>query len=347
MTFSLIAFTECGSHTMGQIADFLCNQGHCILETCCLHGSLKQGISLNDWTKNAFQRSNAIVFIGACGIAIRAIAPFLRDKLSDPAVLSIDDQGKFVIPLVSGHVGGANELAKVIAKATDGTPVISTATDIHNKFAVDVWAKNHGIRLCERQIAKEISSALLDNKTVGLQSDFTIDSDLPNGLVPCNSGHLGISITLDSTNQPFEHTLHAVPQIVTIGVGCRKHVASETFEQAILNTLKQNRVAIESVACLASIDLKAGEPCIHSFCNAFHLPFVTASAETLSTVDGTFTSSEFVERITGVDNVCERAAVLVGGGALLFRKQCKNGVTIAASVPEWCVKFKNPTNLRG
>lgn len=339
MTFSLIAFTECGKHTMNQIADYLCNQGHCIFETCDMHGSSNQGISLHDWTKRAFQHGNAIIFIGACGIAVRAIAPFLRDKLSDPAVVSMDDQGKFAIPLVSGHVGGANQIAKLIAKAANGTPVISTATDIHNKFAVDIWAKNQGIRLCEREIAKEISSALLDNKTVGLHSDFAIDGDLPDGLVPANNGQVGISITLDSSIEPFEHTLHAVPQIVTIGVGCRKHVASETFHRVILDTLKQNHVAIESVACLASIDLKADEPCIHSFCNAYHVPFVTASAEVLSTVEGTFTSSEFVGRITGVDNVCERAAVLVGGGALLFRKQCQDGVTIAASVPEWCVKF--------
>ena len=343
MIISLVAFTSSGKATMHQIANFLYRQGNPILDACFLPHS---DFSLHEWTAKAFQ-SDAIVFVGACGIAVRAIAPFVKDKYSDPAVVSIDDLGKFAVPLLSGHVGGANELAVMIANATDGIPVISTATDLHDKFAVDVWAKTHGIRLCERQYAKEVSAALLDNKPVEIISDYMIDDDLPNGLVFADSGELGICISCDTQIRPFKHTLHAVPQIVTIGVGCRKNVTFETFERVVLDTLKRNNLSIESVACLATIDRKAEEPCIHAFCNTYQLPFVTASAEVLASVQGDFTASEFVGRVTGVDNVCERAAVLAGGGTLLLCKQCQEGVTVAASAPDWRVCFKRSSNKHG
>lgn len=342
MKISLIAFTASGEATMHQIAGYLSDRGAVILDTYLLHAGIsKAGLSLQEWTQKAFL-GDAVVFVGACGIAVRAIVPFIKDKLTDPAVVSIDDRGQFAVPLLSGHVGGANELAAAVARASGGIPVISTATDIHQKFAVDLWAKEYGIRLCERQYAKEVSAALLDGRTIGITSDFFMDEDLPDGLVHADSGELGICISWDTQTQPFRHTLHAVPQIVTVGVGCRKNVAPETFERAVQDSLKRHNLSIESVASLATIDLKSEEPCIHAFCNAYRLPLVTASAEMLASVEGKFTASEFVGRITGVENVCERAAVLAGGGALIFRKQCQDGVTAAASAPDWRVHFKMP-----
>lgn len=338
MTVSLIAFSQNGANVMDAIARCLSERGETVLDTYLLHEKSSAQPSLQEWTKHAFC-GDAVVFVGACGIAVRSIAPLIRDKLEDPAVICVDERGQFVIPLLSGHVGGANALAATIAKAIGGIPVITTATDVQNKFAVDTWAKDYGLHLCERQYAKELSAALLDNRTVGVFSDFLIDGSLPDGMAAADSGDLGLCVSWDTQVQPFLHTLHAVPQTVTVGVGCRRNVSVEAFERTVLECLRQNHIAIEAVASLATIDLKSEEPCIRAFCEKYRLPLVTASAQTLAAVEGEFTASAFVGQVTGVDNVCERAAVLAGGGALIFRKQSRDAVTVAASSPDCRVCF--------
>ncbi|MEM1483771.1 cobalamin biosynthesis protein [Oscillospiraceae bacterium PP1C4] len=339
MRLSIVSFTKAGAKLAEQLHERLLEDGYAVLNVCEMRKDAgADQISLSQWTKKAFE-GDGIIFVGASGIAVRAIAPFVKDKLTDPAVVSIDEMGKYAVPLLSGHVGGANALAIKIAKVIGATPVISTATDLNQKFAVDVWAVEHSLCLCERGLAKQVSAALLDGKAVGLYSDFAVDGVLPDGLVAAKSGELGICVSLDPSKQPFEHTLHAVAQIVTIGIGCRRGVADDVFERAVLDTIEEHHISIKSVKQLATIDIKQNEPCICAFCEKYRLTMKVASAQMLSKVEGEFTASEFVNKITGVDNVCERAAVLAGKGRLLFKKQSKNGVTIAAATTNWRVSF--------
>ena len=135
--------------------------------------------SLRDWTGRRFAQSDAIIFIGACGIAVRSIAPFVSSKKTDPAVVVIDEQGKFAISLLSGHIGGANELTEEISNLLHATPVITTATDINNKFAVDVFAKTNGCYISDMTMAKEISAALVNGNSVGFASDFPWVGEIP------------------------------------------------------------------------------------------------------------------------------------------------------------------------
>lgn len=138
--------------------------------------------SLRDWTGRRFAESDAIIFIGACGIAVRSIAPFVSSKKTDPAVVVIDEQGKFAISLLSGHIGGANELTEEISNLLHATPVITTATDINNKFAVDVFAKTNGCYISDMTMAKEISAALVNGNSVGFASDFPWVGEIPKEL---------------------------------------------------------------------------------------------------------------------------------------------------------------------
>ena len=124
--------------------------------------------SLREWTENSFEECDALIYIGACGIAVRAIAPFVKDKFTDPAVISMDELGGYIIPLLSGHVGGANELAMEIANITGGVAVISTATDVNGAFAVDVFAKKNDLKLANKELAKLISADILDGKHLKL-----------------------------------------------------------------------------------------------------------------------------------------------------------------------------------
>ena len=135
--------------------------------------------SIKEWTKARFADCDAIIFIGACGIAVRSIAPFVKSKKVDPAVVVVDEQGKFAISLLSGHIGGANELAQEVAEIVHGQPVVTTATDLNNKFAVDVFAKKNGCFISDMNLAKEVSAALLAGKEVGFASDFPWLGEIP------------------------------------------------------------------------------------------------------------------------------------------------------------------------
>ena len=127
---------------------------------------------LKNGQEEDFEDCDAIVFIGACGIAVRSIAPFVKSKKIDPAVVVVDEQGQFAISLLSGHIGGANELTEEIAEILRAQSVITTATDLNDKFAVDVFAKKNGCFISDMELAKEISAALLAGKEVGFASDF-------------------------------------------------------------------------------------------------------------------------------------------------------------------------------
>lgn len=298
------------------------------------------GTRLSRFAQQAMVDCDLIVFIGAAGIAVRAIAPYLAGKAFDPAVLVLDENGKFVISLISGHLGGANALAERLAGALGAQPVITTATDGRGVFAVDTWAKAQGCVVYDTPGIKFVSGALLRNDPVGLASDFPVDGILP-ALVRLNGAcEAGFTVGFDVTAQPFPHTLHLVPRIVSLGLGCRRGTTRETIERVVFETLRAAGVPMEGVRVAASIDRKADEAGLLAFCAAHGLEFVTYPAQTLEAAAGDFTPSAFVQKTVGVDNVCERAAVCAAdGGRLICRKTARDGVTVALAIPDWRVRF--------
>lgn len=122
--------------------------------------------SLTEWTGEEMKKRRSLLFIGACGIAVRAIAPFLTDKLNDMPVLEMDEQGRFVIPILAGHVGGANELALSLAERMGSTPVITTATDLNHCFAVDLFAKRNALHIVNKDGIAKVSSRILAGEEV-------------------------------------------------------------------------------------------------------------------------------------------------------------------------------------
>lgn len=342
MKLSFIAFTLNGGRLAIKLAKVLeCQGDSCtvslppkdaeMLQTDAYH-------SLAQWTEKYFSTADGLVFIGACAIAVRAIAPHIRDKFSDPAVISIDEKGNFVIPLLSGHVGGANALARRLAAKTAGVPVISTGTDVQGLFAVDEWAARLGLVIDGRQAAKKISSALLKGETVSVQSDFPITGPLPEGVVR-DAGPLGFCVTVSANKQPFQTTLRLLPKILILGIGCRRGTREEDIFEVVSDVLAGENLSLQAIAEAGTIDLKADEPGLLAFCRRLGLRLQTYSAAELSEVKGDFSSSDFVNRVTGTDNVCERAAVRAGG-ALLIKKQANRGVTVAVASKPYTVSFK-------
>ena len=285
---------------------------------------------------DCFASSELLVFVGSCGIAVRKIAPFVHDKRTDPAVVCVDEKGTFVIPLLSGHIGGANALARRIADSLNATAVITTATDINRRFSVDTWATEHGCAISSMKLAKAVSAAILEG-AIPLKSDFPVASNLPNGVIPADTGHLGIYLTV-TDKEPFENTLRLIPKRLHLGIGCRRGTSKEAIESAVMQVFRENRLDFRAVSCAASIDLKQDEEGLLSFFREQNIPIRFYTAEELSAVSGDFTPSAFVKTVTGVDNVCERSA-LMGADEIIVRKTACHGVTVAVATEKWEVHF--------
>ena len=285
---------------------------------------------MSAWTEESFRVADALIFIGATGIAVRYVAPFLKNKAVDPAVICMDDKGTFVIPLLSGHIGGANDLAKEIADGIGSIPVITTATDIHDKFSVDSFAVNNDLHIGSLAAAKEISSAIVDEKKVGLVSDVPV-SNVPPELDLNGNEDLGVFISYGLSEGPFKRTLKLTPRCHILGIGCRKDTPLKKIEALVYDILDKEGISKESVKSIASIDLKSNEPGLLEFCKKIKAEPVFFPSDVLASLpDVGFTSSEMVKKVTGVDNVCERAAVAASdGGELIVRKTPRDGVTLA------------------
>lgn len=358
MRIALISFTNQGGRTCRMVCDSLMRRG----EMCLAYGT-GEAAGENDlitfekglvkWAKEAFENNDALIFIGAAGIAVRAVAPHITSKDKDPAVIVIDEKGQYVISLLSGHLGGANKLTQTIAEDIGGIPVITTATDINGKFAVDLWAKEQNLYIVNLKAAKRISSDILKGKKVYLYYGGTINGEVPKGIEIVDVVTLKekirekescIIITekiLESLKGSDKFVLQLVPRNICIGMGCRKDISFKAVCDLFEKSTDSLKIRKEALLSISSIDLKKSEKALIKLSEKWKIPYITFSQEELMQVEGEFTASEFVKNITGVENVCERAAVLAAGkgGELILNKQSLNGVTFAASKKEINLDF--------
>ena len=327
--------------------------------------------SVGAWTGEAFaQGCDGIVFVGACGIAVRAVAPYVASKMHDPAVVCVDEVGRWAISLLSGHVGGANDLARRIARIVGATPVVTTATDVRGVFAIDEWAARCGLVIANPQLIKRVSGALLEGGRVGVRvgRQVSLADVLPAGFVreECASGtdsagdtndasgirkpcpaeaapdsadtvralHAHVHIGPELPGESDPDTLHLITRNAVVGVGCRRGCEPVTLQDSVETALAGLGLALEAVSTLATIDLKAAEPAVVELAVKHDWRLRTFSAQALAAQDGDFASSEFVRTHVGVDNVCERALACCGAVRVL-NKQAHQGTTVAVGlVPE-------------
>ena len=329
--------------------------------------------SLSVWTGEQMAAHRALVFIGACGIAVRAIAPWVTDKLHDSPVIVMDEQGQYVIPLLSGHVGGANELALRLSEAIGAIPVITTATDLHGSFAVDLFAKKNDLWIRNREGIAKVSAKVLAGEEIMMcvrTGHIETCENLPDGIRVCeyppkepvdvlvidNSASDTVKrysleqksrSLLSVSMEPLQSDVYSKAQLILhpkkyiLGVGCKKGTDSAKLEDYLQSILEQQGISIEEIAALASIDVKMDETCLLRFSEKHRIPFKTYSAQELQTVPGEFHSSAFVKNTVGVDNVCERSAICAAGdgGRLMLAKQANDGMTVAIAEKIWKVVF--------
>lgn len=311
---------------------------------------------LTEWTGEQMKKRRSLLFIGACGIAVRAIAPFLTDKLNDVPVLVMDEQGRFVIPVLAGHVGGANELAVSLAERMGSTPVITTATDLNHCFAVDLFARRNALHIVNKDGIAKVSSRILAGEEVtmaveeghfreeeaGIPGEKRLleEINVPEGIQLVSTESLA-DVLVAPASYGQGHLLTLRPKEYVIGIGCKRGKAAEQIDHFVHRVLKESGIPMEQVAAFVSIDRKKDEEGILWMSSHYGIPFVTYSAEELQQVEGTFHASEFVKSQVGVDNVCERAALRFSGpdGILITGKQAEDGITAAIVKRRWSVSF--------
>lgn len=321
-----------------------------------------------------FGQVDAIVFVTASGIAVRSVAEHLTHKSKDPAIVCMDELGKHVISLVSGHAGGANALTQMLADVMWATPVITTATDVEGRFSIDDYAREHNLVVTDWAKAKAISAEVLttgaepvwmdeaevsqeeeknaceickEQKSTGIDVGKIENDGCENeiGVQKLQIGSHQVVITPQDVSVDAQ-TLQLIPRCIVAGVGCKKGIPVDKIEHAVQDAFAKAGLRMEALCAVVSIDLKKEEAGLLEFCETRNVPFETYAAEELQAVPGTYSASEFVSGVTGVDNVCERSAVkyasehgmnqgeqLLGRqakhGELLLRKQAYGGVTVA------------------
>ena len=351
MELSMISFTENGKRLSESIAKLLDKELEVLLYTKCeagINDTAHSNIlfvksSVGDWAKERMQEKNALLFIGACGIAVRAVAPFLTDKLHDVPVLVMDEKGKYIIPILSGHMGGANDLANHIAAKTGAEPVITTATDINKKFAVDIFAKRNSLSIVNKDGIVRVSSKILDGKEITISIETGHESTCEETgvqIVPYPPAGF-VDVVVTSQDDVFDTSILLKPREYVIGIGCKKGKNVNEIDHFISQLIYEMGISIMQIFALSSISQKRDERGIIEWCRKEGIPFLTYTAEELQGVNGDFTESSFVKAQVGVGNVCERAAVKACGenGKLLVPKVAENGMTIAIARREWKVCF--------
>jgi cobalt-precorrin 5A hydrolase len=273
----------------------------------------------------AWQEYHGLICIMATGIVVRAIAPLLKDKGSDPAVVVCDEQGQFAVSLLSGHLGGANALARQVAQALGGQAVITTASDVLGHTALDLWAAE--LALSRPPSLTRLMAKLVNQGSVHLFSEYALPS-LPQDIQWTNDPAAADLIISCRTHwPPNKALLH--PKSLVLGVGCKRNTSAEEISSAIEQTCVEAGFALQSVRNLATIDLKQDEAGLLQVAEQYGWPLVFYSAAQLNQVEGLLLSA-LVLHATGAQGVAEPAALLSsGGGPLVVKKKKWPKVTVA------------------
>lgn len=305
-----------------------------------------------------FSQYSGIVLFISLGAVVRMIAPILKDKQTDPAVVVVDDLGKFAISVLSGHLGGANELTKRVATCLRATPVITTASDVKQTIAVDLFGRAFGWEIEDFTHATPVSAAVVNEERVVVIQEsgephwWAYDRSLPSHIRVADSFDEVKPASFDAvlvvthrllTDQEAEAYLSNGmlyrPKVLVLGIGCNKGTSAEEIEHVIVQTLNEQRYSIKSVRNLATIDLKKEEPGLLAVCRKYGWPLVTYTPAELNMVSLS-NPSPTVYRYTGAYGVSEPAALLSACAAdwLLPKKKAGNVTLSIALVPFPSVK---------
>ena len=346
MTLAIIAVTDRGAKLAKTIktyfaADVYVKSGRNPLD------EKNEYTSLRDLINNIFQKYDALIFIMATGIVVRIIAPLIVHKSIDPAILVMNENGKHVISLLAGHIGGANELACLIAKKMHAEPIITTATDVNEKIAADIIATKLNLMIDPFENLKYINAEIAKGELVEIYLDLSIKninfykeklhklnlsfkiSDLNKEKQICD--HLAIIIT----NQDLDITQRQLllkPRHLSIGIGCRRNTSKDDILQAIYEACSIVNMSTDMIINIATTIVKNDEDGLLAAAQELAVPIIFYEHSQLQEVIDKYniSVSKFVNEQIGVGNVCEAAALLVSQSKKIILHKTKfNKVTVA------------------
>ncbi len=306
-------------------------------------GAKSFNVPLAEEAGRLFSSYDGLVMIMALGIVFRVFAPHIKDKRTDPAVVVLDEKGKFVISALSGHLGGANSLAQELAILTGAIPVVTTATDVHGLAAVDVLSRDYNMAMEPFEAVRKINSSLVNGETVYLYSEYRLPAALTGFSIISGKEFAGkppgawaVLITGKVVPHLDGRTLLLRPRNLTVGIGCRRGAEAADVLDAIKTSLGRIGRSPLCVKALATVDIKSGEPGIIEAASALGAPLLIFTRQEINgiynTRGGELAFSDLVQQKIGVGGVCEPVALLASPrGRLIMPKAKFSGVTVAVA----------------
>ncbi|MCB2291818.1 cobalt-precorrin 5A hydrolase [Clostridium sp. CS001] len=324
MKYAVITFTDQGD----KIAEVLASKYN-----VDLYSKKKQSdFNFKEVSRKVMENYSAIIFISSTGIAVRAIAPYIKSKDVDPAVIVIDNSCNYVISLLSGHLGGANQLTLDISKFLHAEPIITTATDNLGIEAPDIIAKNNDLIIEDLKKAKDISALLVEGKKVGFLDEKGI-IQTPAGYNSNLDGICGLLYISSSENVNKQLHGHDVPTLrlirkdIVLGIGCRKDFSTEKMRNTVLRVLRENNIDYRAVKSIATVEVKKDEVAIKDLAEYFKCEFEIFTIENIRVVQHKFEGSDFVEKTIGVRAVSE-PCIELSGAKIISGKMKLDGMTL-------------------
>lgn len=286
-----------------------------------------------------FYDMDALIFISSCETAIRAIAPFIRSRATDPAVVSVDELGQNVVSLLSGQMLTSNELAYTLSDQIAATPVITNGGAKGAIFSVEGFARKNHLFVVESVLAKEISNDLLYGKPVGFECDYYIEGKVPES-IGGDSKESGIFVSTDLLSNPFVNTLHLVPKNIIIGIVCNPGTPAREIEHFLYSNLEKYHLPISRVGRICSLHVLDDEPGIAEVAESLQVKYQTYSDDTLLEVNGNYSDKDPIGDIFNIDHASERCALRGShGGKLIIKTQTTGGISMAAAVKKLTIRF--------
>ena len=357
---ALLALTDRGVATALRINESLSNtvERDLFIHEKALGHSENQGIvfrRLRNIIPRLWQEYSVLIFVMATGIVVRQIASLIEGKDRDPAVLVLDEEGKFVIPLLSGHLGGANTWANHLASQIGAQAVITTATDVRGLVAPDEYARRYGWKVEPLDHLPTVNRLLLEQGYLKVWTSYPfkpeeawVNDEHYQFLSDQEKEKANVIISPFPGLSIKDDLIYLIPPLLSVGVGCRRGISTETVLEGIRSAVDQIGASLKAVSGIYSIDLKYDEVGLIEAAKYLRVPFRTFPAVELQTVieKEQLSRSNFVKEKIGVDGVCEAASLLgTQRGRLILPKFKGQGVTVAISVENFLSWVSGPETL--
>lgn len=354
MKIAIVTLTKGASELGNQLCDRIGGTLFCKSEFIGSSDALPVEKPFKAFAGRLFSDYDGLVFIMATGIVVRSLAPFIDSKVSDPAIIVMDEAGKHAISLLSGHLGGGNELAKRVAEAVGAVPVITTASDVTGNLAVDMLSQDLGTHIGSMERAKDVTAVGIN----GGRIDIFTSRDLPKHIVSKLPRNVYVHIEEESMTEALSamenlndlsgeskkacvlissksiqvppKCVQLIPRNYVVGIGCRRDTGAAVIKDVLMRACEQAGIRHEAVRQLATIELKSDEPGIISLVVELDIPLKIVDLEDIRDVQDQFKGSDFVEKTIGVRAVAEPCAMLASDeGFMKLRRYADRGVTIA------------------